>query len=35
MKFNKVNMIDVDYKQREGPLRYFLNTLSKVDCGPV
>ena len=25
-------MIDVDYVQKEGPLRYTFNTLSKVDC---
>jgi hypothetical protein len=28
-------LIDVDYRQKEGPFRYYLNTLSKVDCGFV
>ena len=35
MRFNKVNMIEVDRNGRDQNLRYFLNTLSKIEVAPV
>jgi nitrogen regulatory protein PII-like uncharacterized protein len=35
MKFNRVNMVEVDARSKDNYLRYFMNILAKVDVSPI